>query len=552
MSYNENQENMDPNDLSGLSLATLSSLTGMDELVKGAHSSDKLAQSELMQKLKALQLIEQMISTQEQLLSDRSGKDKQSSHSSMSVGSSTTAPLVHSQEKIVQSSLFSSLQPVLPTEEVHIFAPSFDGVDVKGHMVLSGEEIEEEKSASSMLSSCEGGHTKESTSSSFGQQKALTESKSEKTGEEHAEARTRRSHNTDQPGLRERKEEQLRLLNKKIAQRHSKLPRKSDSTGKSSQTSSTLSGSAASKKVTAGGSRRQDSLKTKPKRGDTKQKTFGRNKNESTCKKTQETIGSSGNTVLSSKSAPSLQSSRPVPSPNISSHSHTSLSPRPLTHATPSRSPKSKNQPVSSHKSYHKQSPLQPLVTETREASCFPSKDITDNTSFVFKSTSSSQQLVVPEKEMEAADNSGLLDSTSYLIPVDSDGDNTLVPDISAMDEGGLHDLSVSTSDKGKKRMDWPYEVDSLASSLTHAYGISTNSEFLSTLAAPHEEEVTASSCVELKERLSTLDETVKSGKKASKEENSFLVHPSLSHSSCPPSSTMTANEAATVIQAAW
>lgn len=129
-----------------------------------------------------------------------------------------------------------------------------------------------------------------------------------------------------------------------------------------------------------------------------------------------------------------------------------------------------------------------------------------------------------------AGSSSDLLDSTSYLIPVEEDGEETLMADIIAMTDADAT-LRSTLPLAVKRAGETCGEEDSLASTLTQAYGFSTTPDFLSSLASPRREKFES-----MEEDLGGLS--------------------SVQASSLPPStvpeSTMSSCEAATVIQTAW
>ena len=158
---------------------------------------------------------------------------------------------------------------------------------------------------------------------------------------------------------------------------------------------------------------------------------------------------------------------------------------------------------------------------------------------------------VVENEEMTVATNSsGLLDSTSYLIPVEGEGeggarggDETLVADISAMTEEDITGSRVHSSflpvdvERADPRCEGE-EEGSLASTLTQAYGFSTTSDFLSTLASPRKEQRGS-----LEEDPSA-DSAVNPNGSPHAVQASFFVAPSTTASV----STMMVDKAATVI----
>ena len=523
--YPENQENINPNNLSNLSSLNVSSLSELEEMIKGAHPlSDKpSSQSDLMQKLKALQLIEQMISTQEQSLSGRQGngdikQSEQQSHLALSRAGNDASPAQasshHSQRVTAEYTLPSYLSPrlkVLPTDSVGVFAPDSSLVGHGGSLV-NGDSTEEASDVNQ--------HQGIGVEAAHGQLSGHQKDEIEVVGRLHEGQAAGR------PSLQEKREEQLRLLNEKIAQRHSKLPRKTDLTNKTAQASSILS-SGASKKTNSS-TRKQDTSKPKS----TSSKIRARYREEAGPRKAKGPVKVPGKSTLSSKSAPSLHSSKQ----SVVPPSHTPLHCDPPSHAPPTpnfasnSSPKANSQSTTSPQLQHQ---MHPPLKESLDISEQNMYNLSDDT-IPLESVSSSQ--LVESEEMTAATNSSdLLDSTSYLIPVEGgEGDETLVADMT--DEGATMHSSLPSD---VKRPDVTCEEDSLASTLTQAYGFSTTSDFLSTLASPHGEQLGS---VEDP----SANSIVKSTGDLSSVQASFL----------PPStasaSPMTADKAARVIQAAW
>lgn len=537
MSFTENQENINPNNLSTLSSVTLSSLSGLEELIKGVHPPDKSGQTDLVQKLKALQLIEQMICTQEQLLSGDQGDEgesKQSTHPALSKTGNDASPLASTCDRQAASEQVPSeqvprahLSPLpmkSPPDSTPVHPRSLDDLAVNRRGVLSNEKVGE-----SVFSS----NTSKEEVADLSQRSAGAQFSGHCVG---MRARPPDGEGPSQLRLKERKEEKLRLLNEKIAQRHSKLPRKTDFAGKPTQSSTKLTASAAVSKKTT---RKQDSSKPKLSGAtDHKPRLSGRDKNGS--RKMKGAAKGVGKLLPSSKSAPVVQNPRSASSSNVPPScvplSHAPPSHVPLSHAPPSHVPPSK-QPTSLQGRHQVNSPQ--LNSPRVSGQYTPTDDII---SAALQSTSSSQ--LVKVEETTAAHDSDLLDSTSYLIPVDGggDGDETLLADSGAM-PGEDSAFSPDT----KKEEDVSYEDDSLASTLTHAYGLSTHSDLLSTLATSHEEE--PRSCAS--DRSAHSKEEVISTSKELEEENLPVSLVQVS-SSLVPMSTTTEHKAATVIQAAW
>ena len=540
---------MNPN-----SLSTLSSLTGLEELIKGDHPSNMSSQTDLLRKLKALQLIEEMISTQEKLLSHNQGDGmdpQQPTDLSLSRESKDLdSTFARGQEK--HPSSFPSPLPISLSRGESVSVLNDSGL--KGSGGSSGEGIREVSAPPSSM-------FKPSVKKVLGQSKTVEEGEHAQLSERSTTVKPRHGLESDHPSLKEKREEQLRLLNEKIARRHSKLPHRRDLASKSVQTSSS---SSSAMKKTISGSRKPDFSKPKPSCG----KIGGRDKGGS--KKAKVTTKGASKGPLSSKSAPSLCNSRApskVPTSNIA-RSNKSPPHAPPTHTQshtpsyipPSHSPLSHDPHVVHDSQSKATSPqtqllsLQPCISNGNSLSCDPSNYMIANvhTSLVLDSTSPSQ-LVKSEQDTAAADDSDLLDSTSYLIPVDGDRDETLVADLSTMtDEDFLGPSDLSTGKENEKKVDTLHQLGSLTSTLTQAYGFSTNSDFLSTLASPHkEEESSGPNSFKPKDHFD-LQGTMKSAKKSSKEETSLAVPGSPSRSVSVPISTAPVHEAATVIQAAW
>jgi hypothetical protein len=184
----------------------------------------------------------------------------------------------------------------------------------------------------------------------------------------------------------------------------------------------------------------------------------------------------------------------------------------------------------------------------SEESACDPSDDDTPLPSMSYS------QLVESDEMTAATNSSDLLDSTSYLIPVEGEGeggggDETLMADTSAMTDEDISSSGVHSSlpPPDIERADNMCEgggEDSLASTLTQAYGFSTTSDFLSTLASPHlhREERHGSA-----EDLSTNSAVNPDGNLHAVQASLFLPP-----STAAPESTMTEDKAATVIQTAW
>ena len=526
--YPENQENINPNNLSTLSSLDLSSLSELEEMIKGAYpssSSGKSSQSDLMQKLKALQLIEQMISTQEQSLNGCHGhgdikQSEQESHLALSRAGNDASPLraftQQSQQGTAEYSLPSYLSPLLkvpPTDGGDAFAHDSN---MKGH----GDSFVNDN------------YTEEVTDLSQSQGVGGEAGDGQLNGRQKDEvevARQRESQTASRPSLKEKREEQLRLLNRKIAQRHSKLPRKTDLTGKTAQASSSLS-SGASKKTNSS-TRKQDSSKPKPTVG--KVRASGREK--SGPRKAKGPAKTAGKSSLSSKSAPSLHGSKSITSSHAPLPRDPPAQAPPTPHLLPSTSKSSDQSTASTQLQHQTNSPQIKSLHLSEQSTHDPSDDAIPLKSMLYSH-------LVESEEMTAATNSSdLLDSTSYLIPVEGEGgDETLMADISAMTD---EDTTVHTSlpSDFKRVADVTCEEDSLASTLTQAYGFSTTSDFLSTLASPPHKERYGSM------EVPSANSTVKTnGNQLTVQGSSFL----------PPStasaSIMTVDKAATVIQAVW
>ena len=486
-------------------------------MIKGTHSSEKSSQSDLLQKLKALQLIEQMISTQEQLLSGHQGDDKQSqpTHLALSRAGNDALP-VHmstysqqeSAEQVLPSHFLSIPTMVAPTDDADVVTPD---LSVRGHGILADVDSMEEMSD---LSQCRGFDW-----TTHGQL----------NGHCPAEIKTR-SHDSRASNwlsLKEKREEELRLLNEKIAQRHSKLPRKTDSTNKTAQALST----SVSKKTNPSAQKQDPS---RAKLTSAKARPSGREKKRT--RKAKGTAKVAGKPVLSSKSAPTLHGSKSVTSSSVPSHV-------PLSRDPPSHAPPTSHVPPSSSKAIN-QSTTSPKIQHQLNSPQFKSLDISEQNMYnpsddviPLESFSSSQLQLVEIEETMAADNSDMLDSTSYLIPVEGDGNETVVADTSTMTEDGVQMHSTSSTDM--KKTDMTREDNSLASTLTQAYGFSTTSDLLSTLTSPHKERFE-----------STEDCSANSTMKRSG--NLSTIQSSLLPLGTSSTSTMTAHKAATVIQAAW
>ena len=563
MSYVDNQENINPNDLSTLSSMTLSSLSGLEELIKGTNLSDESNQTDLLQKLKALQVIEQMISTQEQLLSgdqDAKHESKQNSSVPLSGRSSDALPLdfSHSLREKTPYSLPSSLPTVDTTEGISVCAPGLHGDAVKGNKVEPQEEI-----ASLALDSCGDRSTIKEGVADLSQHTGGRESGRGPSSEQRSKVKTSRpAHNTDKLHVKEKKrEEQLRLLNEKIAQRHSKLPRKKDVATKTTTHPSTSSSAAGKKAISS--THKTVSSKGRVASG---AKARAPAQEKSVAKKAKGSAKSASKTSLSSKSAPSLHTSRSAASPAIpSSWSHVTLSRDPPPNSLPSHTPpKAKRQPVTSPKASHRLHSLQPQISEMKQMSfSSPSEGTTMSASFA-PPPDSVASLLLMEDGTAATDVTDLLDSTSYLIPVDGDGEDTLLPDISAMADQDILQHSLYSSDKMKEKenkMDMSYDVDSLASTLTQAYGFSTNTDFLFTLSSPQgvepqgveprrEEDGVKTCGIKEMDQFAESAEMMRSGSIPLKvKASSFSPAPP---PSCTTDPAMAANRAATVIQAAW
>ena len=329
--------------------------------------------------------------------------------------------------------------------------------------------------------------------------------------------RPRDSLEGEQLHLEEKKREQLRLLNKKIVQRHSKLPHKREPADK---TLSTPSSSGVVAKKAVPGAQREDSSKAKrtnaTSRSSTKDKS-GLRKLKGTSKQTKKDISSS-------KSAPSLRSSKSTSSTVPPSHSRASNK----LHASPPSRPKMKKQPVTSLQAAP---PPQWTIEDTSKLLSTSDVHLVTTTSDGLDlDPASSSMMVTIEDDTISANDSDLLDSTSCLLDsasclIPSDGDETLL----AADDG-VDDLihSSLTLEKDPKEEDLPDDVDSLASSLTRAYGLTVNSDLLSTLSSPPAKGV---------ERDST----------------SFKAIGHFTHSArTPHKDSLSAHKAATIIQTAW
>ena len=525
--YPDNQENVNPNNLSNLSSLNVSSLSELEEMIKGAHpSSDKSSsQSDLMQKLKALQLIEQMISNQEQLLNRRQDhgdikQSEQQTHLALSRAgndaSPVQAPSHHSQQPTAQYTLPSYLSPlplkVPTTDRVDVFAHDLSTKSHGGSFV-NGDSAEEVADLNQ--------HQGVGVEAAHGRLSGHQKEEAEVVG------RLRASEAASQPSLKEKREEQLRLLNEKIAQRHSKLPRKTDLTNKTAQAS--ILSSSASKKTNSS-VRKQDTSKLKS--------TSGRRRLDQEKSGPRKAKGHAKAAGKSSKSAPTLHGSK-----FITSSTSVPLSRAPLpcdntSHALPTPhlppfSSKTSDQLTTLPQLQHQlNSPQKDSLDISEQNSYNPSDDV-----IPMESMSSSQPVEIEEATV-ATNSSNLLDSTSYLIPVErEEGDETLVADISTMTDEGTTVHSSLPSDV--KRADVTCEGDSLASTLTQAYGFSTTSDFLTTLASPHREQLG-----------SVQDPSANSIMKSNRDLST--VQTSLLPASTASASTMTADKAATVIQTAW
>ena len=527
--YPENQENINPNNLSALSSLNMSSISELEEMIKGAHpSSLSSSSSDLMQKLKALQLIEQMISTQERLLSERhdnrdikQSEQEESRLALLSTGNDASPLRVSThrgqQEGTAQYTLPSYLPQLLK------LPPTTDGVD--------------DTFGSSDMSQSQG------VGGEAGRHGEANGHQGEEEVEEVRphESRAAVSH---RPSLKEKREEQLRLLNEKIAQRHSKLPRKTELTSKTAHDSFNSSSGASRK--TNSSARKQLSSKSKP-ANSSKVGAGGKTVPRKTKGPAAKIVGKSS---LSSKSAPSLHGSKSI----ASSSSGIPPSHVPLSHDPPLQAPPTPHLLSSTSKSID-QSTASPQLQHQINTPQMKSHDPSDD-DMPFQSVSYSQ--VVENEEMTAATNSsGLLDSTSYLIPVEGEGeggagggDETLMADISAMTEEDITSSRVQSSflpadiERADPRCEGEEEGGggSLASTLTQAYGFSTTSDFLSTLASP------------LKEQHGSLEEDPSADSAVNPSGSSHAVQASLF---VPPSatasvSTMMVDKAAAVIQVAW
>jgi hypothetical protein len=184
----------------------------------------------------------------------------------------------------------------------------------------------------------------------------------------------------------------------------------------------------------------------------------------------------------------------------------------------------------------------------SKESACDPSDDDTPLPSMSYS------QLVESDEMRAATNSSDLLDSTSYLIPMEGEGegeggggDETLMADTSAMTDEDISSSGVHSSlpPPDIERADNMCEgggEDSLASTLTQAYGFSTTSDFLSTLASPHCEE----------QRGSAEDSSANSAVNPNGNLHAVQASLFMPPSTTAPESTMTEDKAATVIQAAW
>ena len=542
--YPEDQENINPNNPSTLSSLNISSLSELEEMIKGAHpSSSSLSsssQSDLMQKLKALQLIEQMISTQEQLVSGRHGhrdikQSEQESHLALSRTGNGASPLrasnQHSQQGVDEYTISSYLSPIprVPPSDgggVNAFGDDSNMKGQGGYFVNDdcAEEVTDSRQNPGVGGEAGNGQLN-------GRQEDEVEMVRPRESEQAAA-----SH---RPSIKEKREEQLRLLNEKIAKRHSKLPRKRESTNKIAQASSSVSGGGASKQSNSSARKQQNSSKAaKPtigKIGAGGKKKIGPRKAKGTDKAT-------GKSTLLSKSVPTLLHG------SKSTSFATGIPPSyvPLSHDPPSQAPPTPHLLPSTSKSIDQsaaspQLHLQHQLNSPQVKSLHISELSAHDDDDLPLESMSYLQLVEAEEMTAPTDSSELLDSTSYLIPVEGEGergDETLVGDVSAMTDDDTTMLSSLPPDI--KRTDPTCEEDSLASTLTQAYGFSTTSDFLSTLAASS-----------LKDQCRPVEDpsassTVKSNGNPSPVETSFL----------PPStaseSTMTVDKAASVIQAAW
>ena len=549
--YPENQENINPNNLSTLSSLNMSSLSELEEMIKGAHpsslSTSSSGKSDLMQKLKALQLIEQMISTQEQLLSERHDnrdiKQSEQDESRLALSSAGNGALLlrasthHGQQKgTAQYTLPSYLPPLLK------MPPTTDDVDDtiathdsnlkvhRGSFVNDGCREEVSDLSQSQGVGGEAGRHSEANGHQSDKVEVVRP----------GESRTAVGH---RPSLKEKREEQLRLLNEKIAQRHSKLPRKTDSTNKTAQALSSSS-SGASRKTNSSTRKR---LSSKPKPVSSKVGASGKTAPRKTKGPAAKVVGKSS---LSSKSAPSLHGSKSI----TSSSSGVPPSHVPLSHDPPSQAPPTRpHLPPSTAKTIDQStaSPqLQHQINSPQMNSLLSEQKAHDPLDDTPLQSVSYSQLVESDEMTAATNSSGLLDSTSYLIPVEGEGeggggDETLMANTSAMTDEDITSSRVHSSlppDIERADPMCEGEEDSLASTLTQAYGFSTTSDFLSTLASPHEEQHGSV------EEDTSADSAVKPNGSLHAVQASLFVPPSTTMSV----STMMVDKAATVIQAAW
>ena len=490
-----------------------------------------------MQKLKALQLIEQMISTQEQLVSGRHGhRDikqlEQESHLALSRTGNGASPLrasnQHNQQGVDEYTISSYLSPV----------PRVPPSDGGGVNAFGDDSNMKGQGCYFVNDDC----AEEVTDSRQNPGVGFEAGNGQLNGRQEDEVEMVRPHESEQAAasqqlsIKEKREEQLRLLNEKIAKRHSKLPRKRESTNKIAQASSSVSGGGASKQSNSSARKQQNSSKAaKPTIG----KIGAGGKKKTGPRKAKGTDKATGKSTLSSKSVPTLLHG------SKSTSSATGIPPSyvPLSHDPPSQAPPTPHLLPSTSKSIdqsaaspqlHVQHQLNSPQVKSLHISELSAHDDDD----LPLESMSYLQLVEAEEMTAPTDSSELLDSTSYLIPVEGEGergDETLVGDVSAMTDDDTAMLSSLPPDI--KRTDPTCEEDSLASTLTQAYGFSTTSDFLSTLAASP-----------LKDQCRPVEDpsassTVKSNGPV---ETSFL----------PPStaseSTMTTDKAASVIQAAW
>ena len=328
---------------------------------------------------------------------------------------------------------------------------------------------------------------------------------------------------------KKKREEQLRLLNKKISQRHSKLPHESEPATKAKKTSQ----KGASLKARQANAKARSSTKDKG----------------GLAGKTRETSKVASRVVSSSKSAPSLRKSKKptastVPQSNsrdtVSTPSHTSTSGTIYT-PPPSRRVAKKQLTTSPQPHHQAVTPQLPTSQDTSMPLSSPSVHLTSSPpgGLDLDTASSSMMVTIEDDDTISANDSGLLDSTSCLldsasclIPDDGDGNETLVASTDIGEDG----LTLAL-DGRQEKVDLPDDMDSLASSLTRAYGLTMNSQFLSTLSSPQVKGV------EMDTRTSkATGELADSQKTAAHVENSSETG----------MSTMLAHKAATMIQTAW